>query len=60
MTFTSTQILKPLCLATDQPWGFMEVRSVCRHSLHASAETQELEIFLTSFAMAEQDTYKKM
>lgn len=53
---SSTQILKPVCLAIDQPWSFMEVRSIFRHTLHASAETQESEIFLASLAMTEQDT----
>lgn len=57
---SSTQILKPVCLAIDLPWSFMEVRSIFRHTLHASAETQESEIFLASLAMTEQDTYKKM
>lgn len=57
---SSTQILKPVCLAIDQPRSFMEGRSIFRHSLHASAETQESEIFLALLAMTEQDTYKKM
>lgn len=57
---SGTQILKPVCLAIDQPWSFMEARSIFRHTLHASAETQESEIFLASLAMTEQDTYKKM